>query len=97
MNKQVKDSMQEVMGLGCKISQPGASGAGRSDWPSPFPFHASEKEMGTHRSPGECYVPRPGSPVPSTPERREGLRASYEGGLAWPWGCKESDTTERLN
>ena len=20
-----------------------------------------------------------------------------EGGLAWPWGCKESDTTERLN
>ena len=21
-----------------------------SDWPSPFPFHASEKEMGTHRS-----------------------------------------------
>ena len=29
MNKQVKDSMQEVMGLGCKISQPGASGAGR--------------------------------------------------------------------
>ena len=24
-----------------------------------------------------CGMPRPGSPVPSTPERREGLRASY--------------------
>ena len=24
-----------------------------------------------------CAVPRPGSPVPSTPERREGLRACY--------------------
>ena len=27
--------------------------------------------------PGKCSVPRPGSPVPSTPERREGLRAYY--------------------
>ena len=26
---------------------------------------------------GKCSVPRPGSPVPSTPERREGLRACY--------------------
>ena len=29
------------------------------------------------RAPGKCSVPRPGSPVPSTPERREGLRACY--------------------
>ena len=27
--------------------------------------------------PPPCSVPRPGSPVPSTPERREGLRACY--------------------
>ena len=29
------------------------------------------------RALGKCSVPRPGSPVPSTPERREGLRACY--------------------
>ena len=29
------------------------------------------------RAPGKCSVPRPGSPVPSTPERREGLQACY--------------------
>ena len=29
------------------------------------------------RAPGKCSVPRPGSPVPSTPERRGGLRACY--------------------
>ena len=33
------------------------------------------EEMST--VPGKCSVPRPGSPVPSTPERREGLRACY--------------------
>ena len=31
--------------------------------------------------PGKCSGPRPGSPVPSTPERREGLRACYWEGL----------------
>ena len=29
------------------------------------------------RAPGKCSVPRPGSPVPRTPERREGLRTCY--------------------
>ena len=37
--------------------------------------------------PGKCSVPRPGSPVPSTPERREGLRRPEAGGGAsWPSG-----------
>ena len=34
------------------------------------------------RAPGKCSVPRPGSPVPSTPERREGLRAEWTGWIS---------------
>ena len=48
--------------------------------------------------PGKCSGPRPGSPVPSTPERREGLRACYwegpselpertNGVSLWLWCC----------
>ena len=34
--------------------------------------------MGSHRVAGKCSVPRPGSPFPSTPERREGLPRNNE-------------------
>ena len=40
------------------------------------PLHTGEP-VPEQRAPGKCSVPRPGSPVPSTPERREGLRACY--------------------
>ena len=45
-----------------------------SDWPSPFPFHASEKEMGTHRSVPAWRTPGTGVPggLPSTGSHRFG-------------------------
>ena len=42
----------------------------------------------TRADPSKCSVPRPGSPVPSTPERREGLRACY-----WEGGSRPSRRT----
>ena len=45
-----------------------------------FPVVTQESRHNSRKTPGKCSVPRPGSPVPSTPERREGLRACY-------WEC----------
>ena len=39
-----------------------------------------EVQRGAQRASRVVLVPRPGSPVPSTPERREGLRAGYWAG-----------------
>ena len=38
-------------------------------------WHAAVYGVAKSWTPGKCSVPRPGSPVPSTQERREGLRA----------------------
>ena len=57
----------------------GDSGAG-SGWDSP----SAGEPVPEQRALGKCSVPRPGSPVLSTLERREGLRACYWGKLPRP-------------